>query len=190
MHPMCLHKERLRKIRLLILDVDGVLTSGQIIYDGLGNELKIFDVQDGLGLVLLKHIRVSVMWISGRSHPGTEKRGIELGVERVYQGVRDKRSLIVNLVSELNIDLQDVAYMGDDWNDLAAFEIVGLRCAVANAATEVRKSADIVTEARGGQGAVRELCTMLLESHEMLDRIVQDYLFSLTVTPIESESVN
>lgn len=173
-------KERLAQVRLLAMDVDGVLSDGSVAYDSDGGEQKRFHVSDGLGLVVLKQAGIPCVWISGRSHAGVERRGAELRVFRVLQGVRDKQAALQQLSAETGIALQETAYIGDDWNDLPAFRIVGIRIAVANAAIEVKTAADLVTNALGGHGAVREVCMALLDARGIREQVLQGYLRSLS----------
>ena len=171
--------ERLARVRLLAMDVDGVLTDGMIAYDTQGGEQKRFHVADGLGLVLLRLQGVEVVWITGRSSALVERRARELGVTQVVQGVRDKGVALQQCCKSLRVTVAEVAYIGDDWNDLPAFALAGVRIAVANAAPEVKERADVVTLRMGGQGAVREVCDLLLEARGERETCLQAYLQSL-----------
>jgi 3-deoxy-D-manno-octulosonate 8-phosphate phosphatase (KDO 8-P phosphatase) len=171
--------EKFRKTRLLAMDVDGVLTDGTIAYDSAGGEQKRFHVADGLGLVLMRQVGIEVAWISGRTNPALERRAYELGVTHLMQGVRDKAAAVLELGHRLGLTSEEIAYIGDDWNDLPVFALVGLRIAVANAAAEVRALADGVTLLSGGQGAVREVCEALLDARELHQSALRDYLVSL-----------
>lgn len=172
-------KSRLAQVRLLAMDVDGVLTDGTFAYDNGGGEQKRFHVMDGLGLVLLRLQQIEVAWISGRKSAIVTRRAQELGVAYVVQGVRDKRAVLNKLSESLQIPLTVTAYIGDDWNDLPAFAVAGVRIAVANAAQEVLERADVVTRHSGGQGAVREVCEMLLEARGEREVCLNAYLKSL-----------
>ena len=172
-------KNRLADIRLLALDVDGVLTDGTFAYDDAGGELKQFHVADGLGLVLLRLQGVEVAWISGRKSAIVERRAQELGVTSVSQGIRDKRVALHQIAEALQIPLASTAYVGDDWNDLPAFAAAGIRIAVANAVAEVREQADVVTGRAGGQGAVREVCELLLDARGEREACLNAYLKTL-----------
>ena len=174
-------KIRLAQIRLLAMDVDGVLTDGTFAYDNQDGESKRFHVADGLGIVLLRMRQIEVAWISGRRSAIVERRARELGVANVVQGIRDKRVALHQLAESLDVPLSATAYMGDDWNDLPAFEASGVRIAVANAVKEVRERADVVTRHCGGQGAVREACEMLLEARGEREACLQAYLKSLEI---------
>ena len=172
-------RQRLASIRLLAMDVDGVLTDGALSYDSEGAEHKRFHVADGLGLVLLRQLGVEIAWISGRASDPVERRARELGVRHVMQGVRDKSKALRELCSALAIPLGATAYIGDDWNDLPALAIAGVGIAVANAAEEVKQAAAIVTCDAGGQGAVREVCMRLIEARGVRDSCLKNYLASL-----------
>ncbi len=171
--------QKLAGVRLLAMDVDGVLTDGAIGYDDRGAELKHFHVHDGLGLTLLKILGVSVAWISGRSSPVIERRGRELGITHLLPGVTDKGAALSALESSLGFQRDEVAYIGDDWNDLPAFAICGVKIAVANARREVLAEADFVTASCGGQGAVREVCERLMDAHGAREAVLRAYLASI-----------
>jgi len=170
---------KLAQTRLLAMDVDGVLTDGTLGYSSEGAEERRFHVADGLGLVALRQTGILIAWVSGRANPLVERRARELGVPHILQGVRDKGAALERLTRELTLDLARVAYIGDDWNDLPAFEAVGVRIAVAGAAREVVTAADYVTDRRGGQGAVREVCEMILDALDQRDACLRAYLDSV-----------
>lgn len=150
------------KIKLIILDVDGVLTDGRIMYDSNGNEYKIFNVYDGLGIELLRKKKIVVAFVSGRSSKIIEKRAHDLGVEDVYQGVNDKTTVLRQLLIKYKIDPKEVCAVGDDILDISLMKKVGFPIAVKNARPEVKKIAKYVTDARGGEGAVREVAELIL----------------------------
>jgi YrbI family 3-deoxy-D-manno-octulosonate 8-phosphate phosphatase len=157
-------REKAAKIKLLLLDVDGVLTDGRINLNDRGEEIKSFDVKDGLGLKMLKSCGVAVTISTARRSQVLEQRARELGIEGVYQGVSDKKRLCKQLKMVNRLETEAVCSMGDDLPDLAMFEESGLRIAVADAVREVRESADFITMHKGGFGAVREVCELLLKS--------------------------
>jgi 3-deoxy-D-manno-octulosonate 8-phosphate phosphatase (KDO 8-P phosphatase) len=169
----------LARVRLLAMDVDGVLTDGTLGYGSDGAEQKRFHVHDGLGLTLLAARGIQIVWISGRVNPAVERRAQELGVGRLLQGVRDKQVALQELTQALGLAVEQVAYIGDDWNDLGAFAASGVRIAVANARREVRERADFVTAAAGGQGAVREVCDALLDASCGREQALTDYIEAL-----------
>jgi len=152
-------------VRLLVLDVDGVLTDGRVIYAGAEEE-QHFDVRDGQGLVWLRRAEVEVAWISGRGCAATERRAQELDA-RLYGGSGTKRERLAALQSELGIDPEYTVAMGDDLPDLGLAARAGLFCAPADARHEVRARAGLVTRAPGGRGAVRELCEAILAAKEL-----------------------
>lgn len=152
------------RIKLLAMDVDGVLTDGAIGFDSEGREIKFFHVRDGMGICVLMEKGVQVAFISGRHSEVTSHRARDLGVALVFQGVRDKLSKLKELASELGLSRDEVAYIGDDVNDIPCIEWAGFGVAVADAPAEVRNAASYVTLARGGHGAVREVCDLILKS--------------------------
>lgn len=154
-------KSELKKIKLLVLDVDGVLTNGSIIYDSRGIEYKIFNVQDGSGIKRIIERGIKVALVTGRESPIVVKRARELGVKDVYQGVNDKRTVMKKLLAKYDILPEEVCAVGDDILDLGLMKIAGFTAAVANARPEVKKAARYITAARGGAGAVREVIDMI-----------------------------
>jgi len=156
--------ERLKGIKLLSLDVDGVLTDGGIYYTDAGNSFRKFNAQDGMGLVRLRKAGVTVTIISAGAPGAIEHRGRRLGIQHVFTDVADKLTTLRELAGELGIEMTAVAHMGDDVNDLPLMLASGLAIASANAVPEVMGAAEIVTERRGGDGAVRELCDAILKA--------------------------
>ncbi|MGE0486716.1 MAG: KdsC family phosphatase [Gammaproteobacteria bacterium] len=152
---------RAARTRLAVFDVDGVLTDGRIILGPAGDEYKAFDVRDGAGLVALRETGVILAIITGRRSAVVERRMRELGIERVFQGVRDKRACLGALLDTLGFEPGVACYVGDDLPDIGALELAGLGIAVADACAEARAAADWVTGARGGRGAVREICDVI-----------------------------
>lgn len=161
--------DKLEPIRLLILDVDGVLTDGSLYLDEEGREWKRFHAHDGLGMVLLQLVGIEVIWLSGRAHGGVEIRARGLGV-KAYQGVKDKAGFVKRLAEDMRLSLNEIAYMGDDWNDWGAMQLVGVRFAPSNAVQRVQDCADYVTQSSGGNGAVREVCDFILELRGLSER--------------------
>jgi 3-deoxy-D-manno-octulosonate 8-phosphate phosphatase (KDO 8-P phosphatase) len=149
-------------IKLLILDVDGVLTDGKIYISDNGIETKSFNIQDGLGLKLLLNNAINIAVISGRKSNATKIRMRELGIKHAYFGATDKIKIFNSLKKKLRLKNENIAYIGDDLPDLPIMQQVGFSIAVANAVPKVRKIADYVTKNKGGKGAVREACDMLL----------------------------
>jgi len=163
-------------IRLLALDVDGVLTDGRLYFAEDGNELKAFDIQDGHGLKLLQAAGLRCALISGRNTRLVERRASNLGIKLLLQGREDKLVALRELTQGLGMPLEQVAYVGDDWPDLPALRAVGLGIAVANAHAELRTHADYVTRLEGGRGAVREVCDLLLKAQGRYDAALAPYL--------------
>ncbi|MCY7353952.1 MAG: HAD hydrolase family protein [Lysobacter sp.] len=152
---------RAAKIRLACFDVDGTLTDGRLIFDSEGRESKAFHVLDGQGLVLLKRVGIAVALITARRSAIVDHRAGELGIES-HQGVKDKRACVEQIAARAGIDVEQVAFMGDDLPDLPVLTIAGLAVAPANAHAWVRERVHWRTAARGGEGAARELCDLLL----------------------------
>jgi 3-deoxy-D-manno-octulosonate 8-phosphate phosphatase (KDO 8-P phosphatase) len=153
---------RARRIRLLVLDVDGVLTDGGLVYGPAGETLKRFHVHDGLGLVSARRAGLAVAVISARRSRAVTARMRELGIREVHQGVKDKARVYADLVRRLALDPAETAVMGDDLTDLPIMTRAGLALAPANAVAEVKAAADWVARRAGGDGAVREAVQMLL----------------------------
>ncbi len=157
-------REKAKNIELIVMDVDGVLTDGRIIYSADGKETKSFDVRDGYGLALAKMAGLDLAWISGRFSEVTAHRASELGIERVYQGEHDKAPVLRKLAEELEIRLENVVFMGDDVIDIPAMEAAGIGVAVADAHPETLAAADWITACKGGQGAVREVIDLVMRA--------------------------
>lgn len=162
---------RARQVRLLLLDVDGVLTDGTITYGTDGIETKSFHTQDGLGLKLLQESGVAAGIITARASEAVLRRARELGFAHVVQGATDKLAAFEAILRETGLRPPQTAYMGDDWMDLPLLNRVGLAAAPANAVAEVRQRVHYTTERTGGRGAVREVCDLLLEAQSNLERL-------------------
>jgi len=173
---------RLARIKLLALDVDGTLTDGAVIFDDAGRELKRFHIHDGLGIVLAGFVGLKIAWITGRTSPLVERRARELGVSPLVQGVRDKAASLAETAFRAGVAPDEVAFMGDDLNDLAALRWAAVAFAPSNAVTEVRTIAAIVTPRAGGEGAARDAIEMILRARGDYDAAVGAYLLSLTTT--------
>lgn len=168
--------EAAKKIRLLLLDADGVLTDGRLYYSEDGSEAKAFHIQDGLGIKLLQRNGIEVGIITGRSSRLLARRATELGINIVVQGRADKLTALNELLAERNYPLDEIAYAGDDLPDLAAIRTVGLGIAVANANRYVAEHARWQTTTAGGHGAVREIAEFILAAQDKLQSTVADYL--------------
>jgi 3-deoxy-D-manno-octulosonate 8-phosphate phosphatase (KDO 8-P phosphatase) len=154
-----------RSIRLLVLDVDGVLTDGQLYYGARGEQLKVFHVHDGFGIQALRRVGVQVAVISGRRSAAVARRCRELGIREVHQGIEDKAGAFELLIKRLGIAARECACLGDDLPDVPVMERVGAAFAVANAHASARRAAHRRTQLRGGAGAVREVCDWILSAH-------------------------
>jgi 3-deoxy-D-manno-octulosonate 8-phosphate phosphatase (KDO 8-P phosphatase) len=165
---------RLRQIRLLVCDVDGVLTDGGLHYDDDGRVLKRFDVRDGLAVRMLHRAGITVALLSGGRGGATEQRAAHLDIQHCRVGVGDKQQGLEQLRAELGMDRDHIAFIGDDLNDLAVRPVVGLLVAPADAARVLRRQADWVLRRRGGSGALRECAEALLASQGQLTSIHRD----------------
>ena len=168
-------EQKLAAIKLLLLDVDGVLTDGRIIYDNQGNELKAFDVKDGHGLKLLQRAGIKVGIITGRSSAVVAHRAKELGIEILYQGALNKLGPYQEILAEQGLSDEQVAYVGDDVVDLPILRRVGFSATVADAVPEVPPRVDYVTTRPGGRGAVREICDLILRANGSWQELTERY---------------
>ncbi len=165
----------LSRIKLLLLDVDGVMTDGRIIYDSGGGETKAFDVKDGHGLKLVQRAGIKVGIITGRKSTIVDRRASELGIEIVYQGAKDKQQPFWEILQKLALEPGEVAYAGDDIIDLPVMRQVGFAATVADAVDEVKAAAHMVTRRAGGRGAVREICDHLLKESGRWPAVTRRY---------------
>jgi len=168
--------KKAQKIKFLLLDVDGVLTDGKIIIDEYGKEIKHFNVLDGMGIKLLQKIGVEVGIVSSRTSLVVEHRAKELGIKILIQGELEKLKAYENLLKEKNLKDEEVAYIGDDWVDLPILRKVGLAIGVPNAWYPVNKYVDYVTKHPGGEGAVREVCDLILKAKGKWEELLNFYL--------------
>ena len=166
---------RARAIRLLILDIDGVLTDGRLYFDAKGETLKVFHVRDGHGIKMAQRGGLEVAFLSGRRSDAAFHRARELEITRFYEGVRDKVAILEELLAALNLTPAEVAAVGDELVDLPLFQRVGLAVAVADAVPEVRAAAHWVTSLPGGQGAVREVCDLLLQAQGRWEELLRPW---------------
>lgn len=168
--------EKARKINFLILDVDGVLTSGGIILDEQSNELKIFNVRDGHGLVMLHKSGINIAVITGRYSKALERRMKELGILEVHQGTREKLRIFNQIVEKYSLKKEQISAMGDDIIDLSILSRVGLSVCPSDAHEDVKNRVDYVTENKAGQGAVRELCDIILRAKGLMNNYIDEYI--------------
>ncbi len=168
--------KRTQAIKLAIFDVDGVLTDGKLYFLVDGSEFKTFNTLDGQGIKMLINSGVRTAIISGRKTPVVERRAQNLGIQHLYQGREDKLDVLDELLAELGLNYEQVAYLGDDLPDLPVIRRVGLGMAVASANEFVREHAHAVTRARGGEGAAREFCELIMRGQGTLDAAQSAYL--------------
>ncbi len=173
-------RERLKRISVLVCDVDGTLTNGTVTFTAGGDELKSFCVHDGLGIALAILNGLEVVFMTGRTSVIVERRAAELGVSRVMQGVSDKRVAIESLMSSMNTDADSIAYIGDDLNDIPAMRQAGFVFAVSDACDFVRSDADYVLTKRGGDGAVREAIEIILDARIGMVEVNNQYIGGLS----------
>lgn len=166
---------RVEGIRLLGLDVDGVMTDGRLYYHDDGNETKAFDVRDGHGIKMLQGAGMIIALISGRDCPCVEKRAADLKISHVAQGIRDKVEVLDRILSEEGLTRDEAAFVGDDVVDLPVMSVVGLAVAVADASEYLREAAHYITVAPGGRGAVREVAELLLGVQGHWSRLARSY---------------
>ncbi len=156
--------ERARRVQLLAMDVDGVLTNGEIAYTSSGEEIKVFNVKDGLGITLAKRAGLKTAIITARQSPMVARRAEELGIDHLYQLAKNKLNPLFELTESLGLSLDEVAYVGDDLPDIPALEAVGLACCPADAVTKVQSLCHLITRREGGKGAIREIVDLILQA--------------------------
>lgn len=166
---------KLKAIKLVILDVDGVLTDGGIIYNDLGQETKVFDVRDGHGIKLLMRAGMDVAIITARQSKVVEVRAENLGIKLVLQGMKQKSKALDEVMEKTGLKADELAYMGDDLIDLPVLKRVGFSACPADAVEEVREAVDYVAKRPGGKGAVREFCELILKSQGRWDEVLAYY---------------
>ena len=167
---------RARQIRLLVMDVDGVLTDGRMVLSDKGDELKMFHTHDGIGLALAHRAGLKTVMVTGETSPIAKARGEKLGVDRVLLGVRRKGDALVALLDELGLTADEATYIGDDLLDVPALQRAGLAVAVADAVPDVKAVAHVVTKAPGGRGAVRECVELILRAQRVWRSTVEAYV--------------
>ncbi len=166
---------KIRNVKVLILDVDGVLTDGRIIMSDDGQETKCFNVRDGHGLKLIQRAGIDVIFLTGRKSRVVEHRARELGIEKVYQGSLDKLAVFNEILASSGLAPEQVACMGDDIVDLPVLRRAGFSIAVSDAHDEVLGAVDLVTKNPGGRGAVREVCELILKTQGMWEELMGRY---------------
>ena len=168
--------EKAKKIKLLICDVDGVLSDGKVYFTNQGDELKNFNIKDGLGIKLLMANGIEVAIITGRNSNIVAQRAKELGIKHLFQGQPDKRATFNQLILALNLNPDQVAHIGDDLPDLPLMKLSGLGICVADGYHFVQKNADWITNHIGGEGAVRDVSDLILFAQNKLDNVLNGYL--------------
>lgn len=158
---------------MVLLDVDGVLTSGEIIYSDSGEQIKIFNVKDGLGIRLLKEAGIQVGIITGRRGKALQHRCDNLGLDLIFDGIRDKEKVLDDISAKTGIPYEAMAFIGDDLPDVPVMKKVGLAVAVGDASQTVQQHAHMTTRAHGGKGAVREVCEAILIAQGRWDDLIQ-----------------
>ena len=169
-------------IELIVLDVDGTLTDGGIIYDSSGAESKFFSAKDGLVLRVMPKLGISVVFLTGKNSTIVEKRGKELEIKGILQGVSDKKSVLLSYLVENEIDAKNAAYIGDDLNDYPAMQQCGFKGCPSDAVEEIRSICDYISPFPGGQGAVRDICEHILKQEDRF----KEFLSLFGVTEIQS----
>ena len=164
---------KLKRIKLLLLDVDGVLTDGKIIYNDNGEETKVFNVKDGLGMRLLMEAGIHLGIITGRRSNALYSRCKDLGINLIYDGVGNKIDVLDALLDQTGVSAEEIAFIGDDLPDLALMKTIGLSIAVGDAHKMILDNADMVTSANGGHGAVREVCETILKAKGLWENILE-----------------
>jgi 3-deoxy-D-manno-octulosonate 8-phosphate phosphatase (KDO 8-P phosphatase) len=170
--------EKLKKIKMLILDVDGVLTDGYVIIDDNGHESKHFNVRDGHGLKMIQRCGIKVALLTGRQSEVVKHRARDLGIKEIHQKVFNKKELFAKILQKNKLTADQVAFVGDDIVDVPVLKAVGFSAAVADAVDVVKKSVDYITKNKGGHGAVRELCDLILQAQGKWPEIAARYEFA------------
>lgn len=167
--------KKARRIKLLLLDVDGVLTDGRIVYDSKGRDSKFFDVHDGLGVYMLRIAGIHTILITAKGSHTIKPRARDMGVDRVYSDVYPKSAILDKVSRIYKVSYEEICFVGDDLVDLGIMQRVGFSVAVFNACAEIKDIADYITKSEGGRGAVREVAELLLKSQERWDTVLQRY---------------
>lgn len=167
---------RIKRIKLLILDVDGVLTDGSIIYNNDSVETKVFNVRDGLGIRLLMRAGINVCIATGRSSNALYRRCEDLGITHIFDALNDKTSVLEKVLDKFDVSIEEIAFIGDDLPDIPLMQLIGLPIAVADADQEVKKIANAITKSRGGAGAAREVCEAILKENGLWNEVLQRYV--------------
>lgn len=168
-------RERAGRVRLLLLDVDGVLTDGRIVYDSCGRDMKFFDVHDGLGVYILKKAGIKTILITAKGSRAIRPRARDMGVEEVFEDISPKSAVLDKILKKYRVSIDQVCFVGDDLVDLCLMRRVGFPVAVFNAAADIKQTAAYITVREGGRGAVREVAELILKSQGKWKEIVNLY---------------
>lgn len=166
-------ENRLRNIKLLLLDVDGVMTDGSIIYNDSGEEIKVFCVRDGLGIRMLMESGINVGIVTGRSSDSLYHRCKNLHIQLIFDGISDKAAALDKITEKTGVKDHEIAYIGDDLPDISIMRKVGIPIAVADADENVIEVAHIVTSAKGGAGAIREVCEAIIKAQDKWEAVIK-----------------
>ncbi len=167
--------EKAKRVKVLILDIDGVMTDGRIVYGIYGDELKFFDVQDGFGITLLDRVGIRTVIVTAKKSRIVKMRARDLKVAKIYQGFADKLIPFNDILKKFKIPAEEACFMGDDLIDMPVLKRAGFAIAVPNAVEEVQKQAHYVTAKMGGRGAVREVCDIILKSQGKWEEAASRY---------------
>ncbi|RKY33032.1 MAG: 3-deoxy-D-manno-octulosonate 8-phosphate phosphatase [Candidatus Omnitrophota bacterium] len=167
--------EKAKKVRLLILDVDGVLTDGRIIYDSQGRDLKLFDVHDGLGVYILKKAGIPTVIVTAKGSKAIRPRARDMCISAVFQNISPKSAVLEKILKRFKVKPEEICFIADDLVDLCLIKKVGFKVAVFNASSEIKKACDYVTFKHGGRGAVREVSELILKAQKKWQEAVSAY---------------
>jgi 3-deoxy-D-manno-octulosonate 8-phosphate phosphatase (KDO 8-P phosphatase) len=167
--------DKVRRVKLLLLDVDGVLTDGRIIYDSRGRDSKFFDVHDGMGVYLLKKAGIPTILITAKGSRAIGPRARDMQVAAVFENISPKSIVLNKILAKYKLEASQLCFAGDDLVDLCLMKKVGLPVAVANACAEIKKSAAYITSREGGRGAVREVAELILKTQGKWDEVLKSY---------------
>ena len=167
--------DKVKKVKVLLLDVDGVLTDGRIIYDSHGRDLKFFNVHDGMGVYLLKKAGIATLLITAKGSRAIKPRARDMGVDAVFKNISPKTRVLQKILKKYRINKEELCFVADDLVDLGLMREVGLPIAVANACAEIKKAATYITSREGGKGAVREVAELILKTQGKWDELIKTY---------------
>ncbi|MDD5449873.1 MAG: HAD-IIIA family hydrolase [Candidatus Omnitrophica bacterium] len=168
-------EEKARGIKLLVLDLDGIMTDGRIYYGNYGDELKAFDVKDGFGMALLKRAGIETVIITAKKSKIAKLRAKDIGIRFIYEN-SSKLKVFTKILSKFRLKAHEICYMGDDLIDIPVLKAAGLAVSVPEAAAEVKTISSYITKASAGRGAVREICELILKSQAKWDEVIKKYI--------------